>query len=80
MGSIVFSFLWLGVSVGSMFVVARNVEARRDRIAYYLLIWLIPFIGAAAAALLTRQRASTKSSSEKMFDAVVDAHRHDDSI
>ncbi|WP_405234736.1 hypothetical protein [Lentisalinibacter salinarum] len=80
MGSVLIYFIWLGLSIWAAFIVAQRIENRRDRIAYYLAIWLIPIIGAAVAVFLSRPRASKTSSSEKMFNALVDAHRRNDSI
>lgn len=78
MSNVVTTILWFAFCVYAAFVVARRVENRRDRIAYYLLIWLIPVIGAAAAILLSRRPKSHTSSTEKMHEEIVDAHRQKD--
>ncbi len=59
MSNIVSVILWFAFCVFAAFVVARRIENRGDRIAYYLLIWLIPFVGAAAAILLSRKPSAT---------------------
>lgn len=81
MGAIAFSSLWLVVCVWASFVVADRVKEHRHRTAYYLLIWLVPCIGAAAAILLTRNYEPTTNptASDKMFEAIVDSHRQKDS-
>ncbi len=78
MSNLVTIVLWFALCVYASIMVARRVENRRDRIAHYLLIWLIPVIGAAAAILLSRRPKSHKPSSEKMHKAIVDAHRRKD--
>lgn len=78
MSNVVTIILWFAFCVYAAFVVTRRVENRRDRIAYYLLIWLAPLIGAAAAILLSRRPKSHSPSSEKMHAAMVDAHKRKD--
>jgi membrane protein DedA with SNARE-associated domain len=79
MSNVVTIVLWFAICIYASFVVAHRIESRRDRIAYYVLIWLIPVIGAAAAILLTRRPKPHTPSSEKMHEAIVDAHRQKDS-
>jgi len=77
--AIVFSLFWISVCVWASFVIAGRVNVTGNRIAYYLLIWLVPYIGAVAAILLTRRKAriNGRSASEKMFDVIVDSHRQE---
>ena len=80
MSNVVTVILWFAICIYSSFVVARRIESRRDRIAYYLLIWLIPVVGAAAAILLSRRLKSHTPTSENMHEAIVDAHRRKDTV
>lgn len=77
MESFVLTGLWLAVCIWASFVVARRVEERRHRVAYYLLTWLVPFIGAAASIFLTfdRELLAKPSASVKMFEEVVESYR-----
>ena len=78
MSDIVTIVFWFAFCLYASIMVARRVEIRRDRIAYYLLIWLVPVIGAAAAILLSRRPKSHTSSSVRMHEAIADAHRRKD--
>ena len=80
MSNVVTIVLWLAICICASFVVARRIEIGRDRIAYYLLIWLIPVVGAAAAILLSRRLKSHTPASEKMHEAIVDARRREDPV
>ena len=79
MSNVVTIVLWFTICIYASFMVAGRVENRRDRFAYYLLVWLIPIIGAAAAILLSRRPKPHTPSSEKMHEAIVEAHRQKDS-
>jgi len=52
----------------------RELEQDALRIFYFAAIWLVPFLGAAFAILITALgvRRSTSSSDEKMFQSVVE--------
>ena len=81
MESAVISGLWLAVCIWATLYVAKRVEERRHRVAYYLLIWLLPFIGAASSIFLAFDRRSLvkPTASDKMFQAVVEANRRKNS-
>ncbi|MEM7431189.1 MAG: hypothetical protein AAF351_04515 [Pseudomonadota bacterium] len=75
-----FVALAFALAIWAMVAVSRRVENPSDRVAYYLLIWLVPYIGILVALLLTRTRdipaqPAHRDASEKMFDEVVAAHR-----
>jgi len=52
MSDIVTIVFWFAFCLYASIMVARRVEIRRDRIAYYLLIWLVPVIGAQQRSFL----------------------------
>ncbi len=81
MNNFAFPVIWLVLCVWASFFVAGRIENGRERIAYYLLIWLVPYVGAAAATLLSHRRSKIgkPTASEKMFEAVVESHRNSDS-
>ena len=76
---VIASIPWFALCVYAAYVVSHRIENGRDRIAYYLLIWLVPFIGAAAAIILSNRPKPAAQAPEKMQQAIVDAHRQDDS-
>ena len=80
MSYVVTVVIWFAFCVYAAILVARRIKLLRDRIAYYLLILLVPLVGAAAAIVLSRRPESKShaSSSEMMQDAIVDAHRQKD--
>ena len=69
--------IWLLLTIWASWFVARRVSERRTRVACHLLIWFVPIIGAATAVLILGFGNDLKSadSEDRMFDAVVDAHR-----
>lgn len=75
--SLSYVVIWLAVTIWAAWFVSRRVSDRGARIAYYLLIWLVPIVGAAFAVLIVGIGSEKKSvtSSNRMFDAIVDAHK-----
>jgi hypothetical protein len=69
--------MWLSMAIWAAWFVSRRVADRGTRIAYYLLIWLVPIVGAAAAVLIIGFGGdrNSMSSADRMFDAVVDEHK-----
>ena len=81
MNDFAFPIIWLALCIWASFFVAGRIDNDRDRVVYYLLIWLVPYIGAAAAILLSRRRSkpARQTASEKMFEAIVESHQKKDS-
>ena len=78
MGGFVISVLLLCINVWASVRVASRVSERVHQIAYFLLIWLLPFFGALAALFLTSisaVRPRKPRANERMFEAIVDARR-----
>ena len=69
--------VWFSVNIWATLFVSRRVSGRGTRIAYYLLVWLVPIIGAAATVLFIGFDRNRKSatSNDQMIDAIVDARR-----
>ncbi len=75
--SLAYIAMWLSVTIWAAWFVSRRVSDRRTRFAYYLLIWLVPVVGAAAAILIIGfggDRKST-SSANRLFDSVVESSK-----
>ena len=72
--------VWFSVTIWAAWFVSRRVADGRTRILWYLLVWLFPIVGAAAAVLIIGfgSEVKTVDSEGRMFDAVVDAHRKRD--
>lgn len=68
---------WLAVTIWAAWFVSRRVSGRRERFAYYLLIVLVPIVGAAAAIFIVGFGSDRKSanSADRMFDTVVETHK-----
>lgn len=77
MANLFFYAFWLAVCIWAAFFVSKRIEDSYHRVVYYLLIWLVPFLGAIAATLIAGLRSARKDieSSDKMFDAVIDGRR-----
>jgi len=78
MVSIPSAAIYLLVCIWATFFVSRRIEDSYHRIVYYLLIWLVPFLGAFAAILIAGLRAARKEehSSDEMLSAIVDVHKN----
>lgn len=79
MGDLIHYFVWLAVCVAASIIVALRIKIRRDRYAYFLLIWLVPYFGAAAAFLLSRRPTKETSTTNKMLEAIAEARRQNSS-
>ncbi len=77
MTGLAFVLVWFSVNIWATWFVSRQVSERGTRVAYYLLIWLVPIVGAAAAVLFIGFGDNPKSTNSqgRMFDAVVDARK-----
>lgn len=77
MASVLSLVIWLIVCIWASFFVSRRIDDSGDRTVYYLLIWLLPYLGAIAAVYFAGRHAAREKThlSDKMFDAIVDAHK-----
>lgn len=77
MEALIFVLLWLALSIWATSIVSRHRSADGGRILFYLLIWLLPIIGAVFATLILAAKLKWKctDSSDRMFRAVVEHYR-----
>ena len=74
MGQILFALIVLAVSGwATVLVMNHGPSVTRHRVYLYIVIWLLPFFGAAIAGLVVhrRVRANTESNDDRLFQEVV---------
>ena len=69
--------IWLVINVWATSFVSRKIEDAEHRIAYYALIWCIPFFGAVAATTIAAQRAlrKNKDAARAMLNGTTEARK-----
>ena len=73
----VYLLFWISLFAWAVSLVSRHVESAGLKLALYLLIVVAPFVGAGIASAIAFAMARRKptDSTDRMFDAVVEAHR-----
>ena len=71
----VYLLIWIGLSTWAISLVHRNVKGFGLRLALFLICVFVPLVGAgiASAIAVSSVRMKPTDSSDRMFDAVVDA-------
>lgn len=77
MEGLVIVIAWLAINIWATSFVAKRGFAADQRSLFYLMIWLLPFIGAALAILIPSLQSKFKStdSTDRIFQTVVEKHK-----